>query len=236
MNISEINLKNLILDLIFYPFGCFLFFNHYLPVVLSLITILVLVKLKLGYQKDLYNSQFNDFVDFLNFLSAHISVGQSVKYAILNVSPNALVAPSLRHTLIKLQKNLILNAAPSELGKTIAVSYPIGEALTFSEHLQLAINSNSQAVFIVNKTLDMLYLKKKTYQEIEMILFQKKLEQMILTVAPLFIIAFIRSTSTEYLTVLYATLPGQIIMGISFGLLIAMKLISDRLVVIHMEV
>ncbi len=236
MDLREMKIKSLILDLIFYPMGIYLFFNRLIPVVIAVFAIMLLAKLKLAYKKDLYTDHFNGFMDFLNYLSSHISIGQTVKYAILNFSPTAMHPSTLQNTLIKLKKNLILNGSTSDFSKIIAEAYPIGETHTFNEQIQLAIHSNSQSLFIVNKTLDVLFLKKETYEEIEMILFQKKLEQMILCLAPLFIIIFIRATSSEYLSVLYDTIPGQIIMGLSFGLLIVMKHVSDRIVQIKLEV
>ena len=73
-------------------------------------------------------------------------------------------------------------------------------------------------------------MKYKVKNEVKSILYQKTLEQNILSLAPIFIILFIDSTSRGYLDIMYATLVGRVTMTFAFILLLSMNLIAKKIV------
>jgi Flp pilus assembly protein TadB len=235
MKFKNTNYKNVIIDAIFYGFGSYLFFDSLLLGVLVLIPIGLLIYYKKAYQSDLYYKNFSGFIEFLNHINAHLSVGLTFKNSIINFNASKDQSRQLAEIMHALHRIMNVNGTTGSLMKEIETAYPIEEAKIFTNLMGTAITSNVQSAYIVNKTLDILYLKKETYQEVELILFQKKMEQAILCMAPLAIIAFIRTSASEYLEILYTTLQGRGIMAFAFVLLILMKLISDYIVKIKLE-
>jgi tight adherence protein B len=84
--------------------------------------------------------------------------------------------------------------------------------------------------FITGKTLEIIAYKQQIVSEIHRILYQKKMEQMILVFAPIVIVVFVSSLSPDYLAILYETSMGRIIMTLALALIILMKVISERIV------
>lgn len=236
LSIDEINIKNLLLDIIFYPIGFKFFFNSiFLSIIVGLLIIILLLTKKY-YRTDSYTKSFNAFIEFLNHMSTYLSVGYSFKNAIMKFDGNDGSHP--RHmcvTMKAMQNVIVFNGTDQKLFEVLYEQYPIKEMESFQNLMQIALLAGSQSSYIVNVTLDLLYLKSKTQSEVEVILFQKKLEQMILCLAPLAIIGFIKLTSSQYLSILYTTLPGRLVMVFAFGILILMKITADHIVKIELE-
>ncbi len=236
ITLEEINIKSVILDLIFYPVGVKFFFNSTSLSILAAVIIILLLVTRKCYKSDSYSSTFNAFLDFLNHMNTYLSVGYSFKNSIIKFDENDGSHPDhLCVTMKALQNVIAYNGTDQKLFDILLEQYPIKETESFQNLMHQALLAGSQSSYIVNVTLDLLYLKNKTQSEVELILFQKKLEQMILCLAPLAIIGFIKLTSSQYLSILYSTLPGRLIMLFAFGILILMKLVSDHIVKIKLE-
>lgn len=235
-NLDEINIKSLILDLMFYPVGIKFFFDSTILAIIASFMILILLMTKKCYRSDSYLSTFNALLEFLNHINTYLSVGYSFKNAIMKFDEQDGSHPEhLCETMKALQNIIVFNGTDQKLFEILNNRYPIKETESFQRLMHQAIIAGSQSSYIVNVTLDLLYMKNKTQLEVELILFQKKLEQMILCMAPLGIIGFIKITSSQYLTILYTTLPGRLIMMFAFGILIIMKITSDHIVKIKLE-
>lgn len=236
ITLEEINIKSAVLDLVFYPIGIKFFFDSTVLSILATIIILLLIITRKCYCSDTYSNTFNAFVEFLNHMNTYLSVGYSFKNTIIIFDENDGSHPvHLCITMKALQNVIAFNGTDQKLFDILLKQYPIKETESFQNLMHQALLAGSQSSYIVNITLDLLYLKNKTQSEVELILFQKKLEQMILCLAPLAIIGFIKLTSNQYLSILYSTLPGKLIMLFAFGILILMKLISDHIVKIKLE-
>ncbi len=236
ITLDEINFKNLILDLFFYPIGIKFFFDSSFFSILAMIIIIGLLISRKCYRSDYYIRIFNAFLEFLNFMNTYLSVGYSFKNAITKFDESDGSHPEhLRKSMKALQNIIVFNGTDHKLFEILYEHYPIKETASFQKLMHQALLAGSQSSYIVNVTLDLLYLKNKTQSEVELILFQKKLEQMILCIAPLAIIGFIKLTSNQYLSILYTTVPGRLIMVFAFGILVIMKITSDSIVKIKLE-
>lgn len=236
INLEEINIKSVLLDLMFYPVGIKFFFDSTALSIISALAILILLITKKCYRSDSYSNTLNAFLVFLNHINTYLSVGYSFKKAIMKFDENDGSHPEhLCVTMKALQNVIVFNGTDQRLFDLLVEQYPIKETESFKNLMHQALVAGSQSSYIVNVTLDLLYLKNKTQSDVELILFQKKLEQMILCLAPLAIIGFIKLTSSQYLSILYSTLPGRLVMVFAFGILILMKLASDHIVKIKLE-
>lgn len=236
LSLNEINIKNVLLDAMFYPVGVKFFFDSTFLSIIALVLIIILLLTKKCYRSDSYTSTFNAFMEFLNHMNTYLSVGYSFKNAITKFDANDESHPEHLCVSMKAMQNIIIfNGTDQKLFEVLYEHYPIKETESFQKLMHQALLAGSQSSYIVNVTLDLLYLKSKTQSEVELILFQKKLEQMILCMAPLGIIGFIKLTSSQYLSILYTSIPGRLIMLFAFGILILMKITSDHIVKIKLE-
>ncbi|MBE0450684.1 MAG: hypothetical protein IBX70_07545 [Clostridia bacterium] len=236
LSLDEINIKNVLLDVMFYPIGVKFFFDSTLLSIIALLLIIILLLKKKCYRSDSYASTFNSFMEFLNHMNTYLSVGYSFKNAIMKFDANDESHPEHLCLSMKAMQNIIVfNGTDQKMFEVLYEHYPIKETESFQKLMLQALLAGSQSSYIVNITLDLLYLKSKTQSEVELILFQKKLEQMILCMAPLGIIGFIKLTSSQYLSILYTSIPGRLIMIFAFGILILMKITSDHIVKIKLE-
>jgi len=75
--------------------------------------------------------------------------------------------------------------------------------------------------------------KIETEQNIEILITQKKTEQLIVSIIPFVIIAIFSLTASDYLNVMYTTLIGKLVMTVAGILFIIQKMIGNKIVSIE---
>lgn len=221
---KTIDLHRLILDMLFFGLSFYCFYNQILLSFFSLILLVALALRKRAYVKSLHTHYFNGFIDFLNHLDAHLSVGLNFKRAVLMCSESG--ANDVR----AFGKIIQMNGTDQDLFEAIQNAFPIAETSQFVILVRQAVLTGVSISKIVSITLERMHLKYKLEKEVELILFQKRLEQGILCIAPLFIILLVRNMSPNYLSGMYGDWPGRVVMTIAFGFLILMKALSEKIV------
>lgn len=234
LSIHETDIPKLVLDVFFYPFSMYFFFNSILLALLALVVIVFMCIKTRMYRKDPYLTVLQSFMDFLNQIHSHSAVGMGFKNAILATKQDE-VSQRLHVCLDRLKKDIHFSGNHDGIAKILEASFPIDEVTIFNIMIGQSEQTGASVSTIVSITIDQLYLKFKAQKEIDVLLFQKKLEQTILCAAPLMIIASIRMVSPQYLSPLYASSQGTLIMLFAFGLLLAMKIISERIVKIPIK-
>lgn len=219
----------LITDLVFFGLGAFLFFNSLLLSALILLAIFLLAKYKNVYERCTYQKRFEDFVDFLNQLYANLSVGIQFNNALLTLKEDQC-HPRMKPHIHALKKIVHYNGTKEDIYDAITTCFRLEEANAFVLMLNQASKTGAQVATVANITLEHLYFKGNVRREIDAIVFQKKLEHALLVMAPLMILIFLRMTSMGYILVLYDTLQGKCIMGISFAVITLMKWLGQRLI------
>ncbi len=216
---KDVHVQPLMNDLLFYALGMFCFFNSYLLAVAASICIVALSRRLKRYQKSTRGLSLKAFEAYLNMLHSHLTVGSSFKNAILKTE---------RYDAIT--KMVALNASDHQLFDAIYETFTLPEVQRFIDMLRLSLHSNAHASKIVGATLDQLYKENKTLEEARLILYQKRVEHMVLSIAPLAIILMIKLSTPSYLDIMYTTSMGMFIMLGAFGLLITMRLIGERII------
>lgn len=229
------NIQAIAFDVLFISLGAWAFYNRMWLLILGNGFVIWLLFKTNHYHKDQSFAILDAFIDFLNHINANLSVGMGFERSI-SASSNELKSDEsyAAKTLLMLDKAIKMGIQSEDVSEKLREAFPINESELFSRMLLLSKTTGADPCLITGITLDKLYLKHKVKSEIEIILYQKKLEQTILCLAPMMIVLFIRFTSPDYMEPLYNTVTGLITSTFAFALIVIMKLASNR--IIHFEV
>lgn len=221
----------ILFDLLFISLAVISFYDSVMLLVLSLTLFYVFVMKKPYYLKNLDGQYLDAFIDFLNQINSNLCIGMGFDTSVI-ASSNALqndLSYSSK-TIIKLSHSIQMGIRGDSLYQSVCVAFPIYEATLFSRMMQLSKETGANPSIITGITIDKLYMKHKVNNEIEMVIYQKKLEQTILCLAPMFIVLFIRLSSPGYMDILYQSAIGRGVMTFALGLIVTMKVISEHII------
>ncbi len=228
---QPIERSKFIFDLVFYALGIYAFYANIWLTLGSEFVLFLLLKYSKYYLKNLDHYYLDHFIDFLNQINSNLAVGMGFDSAIIASSKELSQDQNYSsQTMHLLNRSIQLGVDVNSLFEQLNQRFPIGETVLFSRMMQLSKETGANLSNITDITIDKLYLSHKVKQEIDTILFQKKLEQSILCIAPMVIILFIKSTSSDFMAILYQTFFGRGVMTLSFILIIVMKIISEKIV------
>ena len=158
--------------------------------------------------------------------------------AIRVVSSALFAGFSMENAWIEAQKEIenlygeksILYSEISKINRKVAMSVPIEglildfatrtgveDILSFAEVFRFAKRSGGDMVKIIDTTVRHMKEKQETMQEIEILIAAKRMEQKVMGVIPIFILAYLRLTSDGYLDILYGNSVGIIFMSCALG-------------------
>lgn len=225
----------LFLDLLFYGLGLYAFYRNIVLSASSVILILFLYRYTKYYDRDSYFDYLDSFIDFLNQINSGLSSGFSIESSILQSLEELEKDGSEKETYMR--RVLFQTASAIRLGLNgdilfdeIRKFYPIEDSKLYIKMLKLGKVTGASMNHITETVLSQLYMRFRTISESNLIVYQKKIEQQILCVAPIFIILFVSISSGEFLEILYTTHVGCLIMTLSFCMLLVMKFIGRRIV------
>lgn len=222
---KDIQWTRVAFDSAFWGLGAYAFYRSSVLGVLGGGVILALAATTKRYKRDMRVVILDHFIDFLNHLNAHLSIGMGFENAVLECARHEADGPTEA-----LGRAIQMGISSVQINTMLCTFFPIPEAQRFGAMMEVSKETGASADKISETIIDKLYIKHKTGAEVETILFQKRMEQALLCLAPIGIVLFIRSTSPEYLGILYDTLAGRLLMTGAFALIIAMKIISQRLI------
>jgi len=221
----------ILFDLFFISLAVIAFYDSVFLLFLCLMGFYGIVMKKNYYHKNLDGYYLDAFIDFLNQINANLCIGMGFDTAILTSSIVLKEDLSYSSKVIKkLNHSIQMGLHVESLYQKLCESFPIYEATRFARMMQLSKETGSNPSIITGITIDKLYLKHKVNNEIEMVIYQKKLEQTILCLAPMCIVLFIRFSSPGYMTILYQTAAGRLVMTFALCLILAMKIISEHII------
>ena len=183
-------------------------------------------------QREQLNRQF---VDVARCISNSLNSGYSIENAFVEAQreceqlygANACMSKELRE-MNQLQG---VNVPIEQLLEQFAQRTGQEDIMNFSEVFQFAKRGGGNLVYILNDTILQMRLKQEVEADIAVIVASKKLEQTIMCVMPLAIVAYLRVTSADYLEVLYGTIPGVLFMTAcllvyAFGIWLGQKILQ----------
>ncbi len=231
LKIESLDWYRFIFDGVFICLAVIAFYDSLILLMLVLSVFFYIAIKKETYQKNLDSYYLDAFIDFLNQINANLCIGMGFDSSI--IASSKMLQNDLSYsskTIKKLNHSVQMGVRGELLFQHVCEAFPIYEATLFSRMMHLSKETGSNPSIITGITIDKLYMKHKVNNEIEMILYQKKLEQMILCLAPMLIILFIRISSPGYMDILYQTTVGKVVMTFALGLILAMKSISEHII------
>ena len=93
----------------------------------------------------------------------------------------------------------------------------IADIQSFAEVFLTAKRSGGDLPAVIRNTASCIRQKRETMQEIETCLAGKVMEQNIMSLIPILILAYVKLTSPEFLTVMYGSAAGLTVMGMCFA-------------------
>lgn len=158
------------------------------------------------------------FMNGIQLMSASLQAGYSAENALKEAAKelcktlkqDAVVAAEFEWMVsqIALGRNL------EELFLDFARRSGIEDILSFAEVFLTAKRSGGDLLMIIRNTTFCIRQKQETMQEIETTLSGKVMEQNIMSLIPLFILAYVKFTSPEFLEAMYGNLTGTAVMSI----------------------
>ncbi len=94
----------------------------------------------------------------------------------------------------------------------------IDDIRNFSEVFQTAKRTGGDLMLIIRNTVSDIQEKSETREQIEADISGKVLEQKIMSLVPILIIAYVNLTSPDFLEVCYCTAAGRLVMTVCLGL------------------
>lgn len=174
------------------------------------------------------------FKDAISSLSNVLSAGYSVENAFVEVyddlsllyTKDALIMKELYHIIRKLE----LNETIENLLFDLANRSKDEDIKSFTEVFSIAKRSGGDFIAIIDMTANSIMGKIEVKREIDVLLANKKLEQKIMNVIPIFIILYIGMTSKGYFSILYGSIFGIFAMTICLFIYLFSYLMGRKIV------
>ena len=144
--------------------------------------------------------------------SAENALRESIKELVKVYEPNAIIIREFRLISAQLSMSRSLEELFLDFGRRSAVD----DIRSFAEVLLTAKRSGGDLLAVIRNTVFCIRQKQETLQEIETSLSGKIMEQNIMSMIPIFILAYIKLTSPGFLDVMYGNLTGTAVMTICF--------------------
>lgn len=158
----------------------------------------------------------NQFKDMLISVSDALKVGYSFENAIRECYRDMCSIYGVDSVIcgeIKIMISQIkLNIRTQEVVDNFAKRVDLKNAKLFSQIFQVAKSTGGNMTEIIKSVTDDIVLKETTRDEITASVTEKRMEQRIMSVIPIFIILYITVTTPGFLDVMYASVLGKLIM------------------------
>ncbi len=187
-----------------------------------------------GYRAEKRRNQLLlQFRDFLYSLSGSFAAGRHMEEALEEAGRNLadIYGGSMMEREIHEMICRIRETGQSELEavEAFAVRSGLPDAEDFAEVFGACRKTGGDMVAAVNKAAAVIGEKIGVEQEIRTMVSQKKLEGRIITAMPLLVILFLQTASPEYLSVMYTTLAGRILMSGAVAAIVGAGIMIERI-------
>lgn len=177
------------------------------------------------------------FKDFLIAISSSLITGYSVENALKQAEAEMEKMYGkngyITLELVRINREIHLNIPAEEAFRRCGVRTGLEEILLFSEVFQVAKQSGGDLVEIIKKTAGRISERIEVKREMLTLISGKKMEQRLLTLAPIGIIMYIEVSSPGYFSVMYGNPSGILIMTVCLIMYFVSWMMGERLVAIE---
>lgn len=160
------------------------------------------------------------FMDGIQLMSASLQAGYSAENALRESAKEltkvygaeSCVVREFRHMDTQISMNRNLEELLLDFGRRSGVD----DIRSFAEVFLTARRTGGDLMGIIRNTVSCIRQKRETIQEIETCLAGKKMEQNIMSMIPLLILAYVKLTSPEFIGNMYNNITGMMVMTICF--------------------
>lgn len=178
-----------------------------------------------------------EFIDTLRSLSAALLAGFSMENA-WKEAEHEIQALYGEHSymyreLVQMNRSMELNRPLEDLLSEFAARSGNMEIAGFAEVFAFAKRSGGNFVTIIEATSGHMRARYETEREIQVQIASRKMEQKVMNVIPIFILAYLKVTSMEFLDVLYGNSFGVLFMTICLAAYGGAIVLSEKIMTIH---
>lgn len=178
------------------------------------------------------------FKDMLVSVSDALSTGYSMENALkesyrdlVNIyGYDSEICQELRLVLSRIKLNISVEKALEDFANRTDIE----NAKTFSQIFSVAKQTGGNIRDIIKDVTDDIVLKQVVKDEIVVAISEKKMEQNIMTVIPIFLIVYVNMSSKGFLDIMYNTLMGKIVMTVCLAVYVAAYFWSERIMSMEM--
>lgn len=174
------------------------------------------------------------FKDMLYSLSSSISAGKSVEAAfrevlrdlsVLYPEPDAFILVEVRRIIGRLEMNDTLEEALSDF----AGRSKLEDVENFSNVFNICKRSGGNIAEVIKNTSSIINDRIEVGQEVDTMLAERRFEQKVLNIAPILMILLLSASAPDYMSPVFNTGSGRVVMSISILLLAAAWFISAKI-------
>lgn len=174
------------------------------------------------------------FKDAIIAMSAALSSGYSLENSVVESEREMSLLygrdSDICRELGRINSGVELNIPIEKLFMELAERTDIDDVNTFTHIIVAAKTTGGSMIDIIRNTADILSCKAETMREIEVLVSAKKMEQKIMNIVPLLMIAYVGVTSSDFFDIMYKTWQGRIIMTVCLLAYIVAYFLSERIV------
>ncbi len=208
--------------------GCisYLFFCSWIAFVILLPGMfLFLAEQRNSLQKKRAREMTRQFLDGIQMIAASLQAGYSAENSLREAlrelrkmyESDAFIVREFRFMDAQIEMNRNMEELFLDFGKRSAIE----DIQSFAEVFLTAKRSGGDLLAIIKNTASCIRQKQETMQEIETCLSGKMMEQNIMSLIPILILAYIKLSSPEFLAAMYGNVTGTAVMGICFAVYVA---------------
>lgn len=176
------------------------------------------------------------FQDVLRTMEAHLKVGYSMENTLKEVSDDLKLRQKnsiLTREFQTMNRQLELNVPVEEIWKEFSERVDLLEVRQFVTVFVLAKRSGGDGIEIIRKAISQMSEHAEIRQEIETVIYAKKMEFQIMSLIPFGIIGYLKLVFPDFLGLLYGNLFGVCFMSICLGIYFAAWKIGRKIVTIE---
>ena len=200
----------------------FLFYNSFIPFFLLLPGLyLYFPERKKSLQKKRIKQMKTQFLDGMQSMVTALQAGYAVENALREALKELKKVYREDDFIIRefsmMDRKMSMNQNMEDLFLDFGRRSAIDDIRSFAEVFVTAKRSGGDLMSIINNTINCIRQKEETLQEIETCISGKAMEQNVMSVIPMFIIAYVRVSSPDFIARLYGNILGVLIMSACLG-------------------
>ena len=231
-------LKCLGLSVLFTVVIAYLFYSSWFGLLLFPVLFAFLIKKEKRAGVERVQAQLaKEFIDALHTISAALLAGLSMENAWKEAEGEMLALYGensyLYRELAEMNHSIALNIPIEQLLTDFADRSGNGDIASFAEVFAFAKRSGGNFVTIMEGTVGNMRARYETEREIQVQVASRKMEQKVMNVIPLFIHAYLKLTSMDFLDVLYGNAAGILFMTVCLLAYGMAMILADRILKIR---